>query len=120
MWVPSAFNRDAFVEAGVSAGGVHVLPHGLEFPKYNLSVPALQAPFAQRAFRILFNGGLLPRKGIDALLIAYLKAGFLCILRHLPRDAYITYIPARIGVAKPAAKGDAAHRLPQGGRFWHP
>jgi hypothetical protein len=74
VWVPSAFNKAAFVEGGVPGKRVAVLPHGLEFPKFNLSVPPPAPPPSAKGFRILFNGGLLPRKGIDVLLIAYLKA----------------------------------------------
>ena len=72
--MPSEFNRDAFVSGGVAAGRVHTLPHGLEFAKFNLSIGPLEDPaLTRKGFRILFNGGLLPRKGIDLLLLAYLK-----------------------------------------------
>lgn len=46
--------------SGVREEAVFVLKHGLEFPKFNLSVPP--SAVLDKGFRILFNGGLLPRK----------------------------------------------------------
>ena len=73
IWVPSKFNAEAFVMSGVLCNKVLVLRHGVEFGKFNISVQRLPLP-TQKGFRFLFNGGLLPRKGIDVLLSAYTSA----------------------------------------------
>ena len=44
-----------------------VLPHGIELTKYHPAVRPLQLPNSKSSV-FLFNGGLLPRKGIDILL----------------------------------------------------
>jgi glycosyltransferase involved in cell wall biosynthesis len=73
IWVPSESNADAFVASGVLAGKVKVLKHGIDAWKYNMTVLPYPLPTI-KTFRFLFNGGLLPRKGIDLLLTAYSRA----------------------------------------------
>ena len=73
IWVPSRYNADAFVESGVQADKITVINHGVEFGKFNVSVQPIPLP-TRKGFKFLFNGGLLPRKGIDLLLNAYTNA----------------------------------------------
>ena len=73
IWVPSQYNAEAFVKSGVDHDKVIVLRHGVEFGKFNVSVRSLPLP-TRKGFKFLFNGGLLPRKGIDVLLSAYTNA----------------------------------------------
>ena len=73
VWVPSEYNAKAFIDSGVQSDKVVVLKHGVEFSKFNLTVLPLRLP-TKKSFRFLFNGGLLPRKGIDKLLEAYTSA----------------------------------------------
>ena len=73
IWVPSDFNAQAFAMSGVHRDKINVLKHGVEFGKFNVSVEPLVLP-TQKGFVFLFNGGLLPRKGIDVLLNAYSSA----------------------------------------------
>lgn len=70
VWVPSTFVRDVFVESGIDANKVQVVPNGID--------PALFTPYGSKAplptrknFRFLFVGGTIFRKGIDVLLDAY-------------------------------------------------
>ena len=46
---------------------VQVLAHGIELTKYQPAVAPLESPFNE-SLVLLFNGGLLPRKGVDVLL----------------------------------------------------
>lgn len=73
IWVPSRYNAEAFAKSGVHRDKITVLKHGVEFGKFNVSVQPLPLP-TQKGFRFLFNGGLLPRKGVDVLLSAYTSA----------------------------------------------
>ncbi|CAL8465900.1 g5436 [Coccomyxa elongata] len=64
---------DAFAQSGVYSDKITVLKHGVEFGKFNVSALPLPLP-TQKGFRFLFNGGLLPRKGIDVVIRAYTSA----------------------------------------------
>ncbi len=73
IWVPSEYNALAFEEGGVRRNKISVVSHGIEFGKFNVSLQPLKLP-SQKGFKFLFNGGLLPRKGIDVLLKAFTNA----------------------------------------------
>ena len=49
-------------------GVIQILPHGIEATKYQPAVAPLDSVLS-KSFVFLFNGGLLPRKGIDILLM---------------------------------------------------
>jgi len=70
LWVPSKFVRSAFVEGGVDAARVHVIPNGVNA---NVFCPNGKRwrPDGCREFVFLFVGGTISRKGIDLLLQAY-------------------------------------------------
>jgi glycosyltransferase involved in cell wall biosynthesis/tetratricopeptide (TPR) repeat protein len=70
LWVPSAFVRNCFVQDGVPAAKVHVVPNGVG--DIFLNDAGNPHPLRTRKrFKFLFVGGTLPRKGIDLLLKAY-------------------------------------------------
>lgn len=73
IWVPSTYNAMAFDSSGINKDKIAVLRHGVEFGKFNVSSLPLPLP-SKGGFKFLFNGGLLPRKGIDVLLNAYTSA----------------------------------------------
>lgn len=52
---------------GTHPAELQVLSHGIELTKYQPATRPLQLPF-KKSLVFLFNGGLLPRKGIDILL----------------------------------------------------
>ncbi|HKP18459.1 MAG TPA: glycosyltransferase [Gaiellaceae bacterium] len=72
VWVPSTHVRDGFVRSGVAAERVVVVPNGVDFA-FNPSAPMIRLE-TEKAFRFLFVGGTLHRKGADVLLEAYLEA----------------------------------------------
>lgn len=73
IWVPSEYNARAFKESGIQEDKIAILKHGIEFGKFNVSLQPLPLP-SKNGFKFLFNGGLLPRKGIDVLLNAFTSA----------------------------------------------
>lgn len=72
LWTPSAFSRDAFVRSGVDPSKIAVIPHGVDTALFNPD--AAPWPTADDgAFRFLFVGGAIERKGFDLLLRAYVR-----------------------------------------------
>ncbi len=75
LWVPSAFVRDMYVNSGVDADRVHVVPNGVDLEAYAPEGPALDLGLGERrGTRFLFVGGAIGRKGIDVLLAAWSEA----------------------------------------------
>ncbi|KAK9820019.1 hypothetical protein WJX72_005207 [[Myrmecia] bisecta] len=72
IWVPSQYNKDSYTRNGVKESAIRVVRHGIENTKFDVLVDTYNLP-TKKSFRILFNGGMLPRKGIDVLLTAYSK-----------------------------------------------
>lgn len=71
VWVPSSWVKDGYVKSGLPAEKVAVVPNGVDLSLYRPDGP--RAPLRNgKKTRLLFVGGLLPRKGIDLLLEAYL------------------------------------------------
>ncbi len=71
VWVPSRYVRQVYVDSGVSAEKVHVVPNGFDPARFN---PAA-SPFmlaTRKKFKFLFVGGTIHRKGPDLLLQAFL------------------------------------------------
>ncbi len=73
FWVPSSYVREVFVESGVSAGKVWVVPNGVDPARFHPGVPPRPLP-TRKSFRFLFVGGTIFRKGPDLLCEAYLRA----------------------------------------------
>lgn len=92
IWVPSQFVRDSFVQSGVPAERLVIVPHGVVMgaewrvtgggkdntsPPTTLYPPSVSSPSTRHpppVTRFLFVGGTIPRKGIDILLKAYGEA----------------------------------------------
>jgi len=74
LWVPSAFVRECFVEGGVPADRVHVVPNGVDPDRFHPGAAPAALGIPDRGFKFLFVGGTLWRKGIDLLLEAYRRA----------------------------------------------
>ena len=72
IWCPSRYVRGLYLQAGIPAEKLRVLPNG-----YNAAVHhpgAAPTPIASgKRFKFLFVGGTIPRKGADLLLDTYLK-----------------------------------------------
>ncbi|HAV64357.1 MAG TPA: hypothetical protein DCY13_18565, partial [Verrucomicrobiales bacterium] len=70
FWVPSNYVRRVYVESGVPAGKVHVLPNGIDPELFRSDArPAKLA--TRKKFKFLFVGGTIHRKGPDVLLKAF-------------------------------------------------
>jgi predicted O-linked N-acetylglucosamine transferase (SPINDLY family)/glycosyltransferase involved in cell wall biosynthesis len=72
-WVPSRFVRDCFVQSGVPAEHVFVVPLGADTARFRPGAPPLPLRTRKR-FKFLFVGGTIHRKGFDLLLGAYARA----------------------------------------------
>lgn len=72
LWAPSNFVRECFVQAGVPAERVHVIPLGVDEACFHPQAAPLSLR-TKRRFKFLFVGGTIYRKGIDLLLEAYAK-----------------------------------------------
>lgn len=73
FWVPSTYVRQCYVDSGVAAARVHVVPNGIDPTRFKPGLQPLRLA-TRKSFRFLFVGGSIHRKGIDALLHAYLQA----------------------------------------------
>ena len=72
VWVPSNYNRQAYLNSGLDFNKVQVIPNGIDpelfkpsGEKYNLTT--------NKKLKFLFVGGTIFRKGIDLLLKSYIK-----------------------------------------------
>jgi glycosyltransferase involved in cell wall biosynthesis/FMN phosphatase YigB (HAD superfamily)/tetratricopeptide (TPR) repeat protein len=72
FWVPSEYVRRVYVESGVPAAKVVVVPNGVNPEKFNPQAAPMKLA-TQKKFKFLFVGGTILRKGPDLLLQAYLK-----------------------------------------------
>lgn len=72
LWVPSEFVRQMYVDDGVDPERVQVIPNGVDL---ELFTPAPSDRQREDGItRFLFVGGVIPRKGPDLLLRAYISA----------------------------------------------
>ncbi|HEX5925080.1 MAG TPA: glycosyltransferase [Baekduia sp.] len=72
LWVPSEHVRRMYLDAGVDADRVAVVPNGVDLSHYSPEGPAMELDAV--GLRFLFVGGAIARKGIDVLLSAYGEA----------------------------------------------
>mgnify|MGYP001189156709 CR=1 FL=1 len=73
FWVPSRYVRQVYVDSGIPAEKVVVVPNGVDTERFRPDAPARSLPTSKR-FRFLFVGGTIVRKGPDVLLRAYVEA----------------------------------------------
>jgi len=72
VWVPSSWLKDCYVQSGIPAGQVVVVPNGVDGAVF--TPDGERFPLATKAAcKFLFVGGTIHRKGIDLLLDAYLR-----------------------------------------------
>ncbi len=72
FWVPSNYVRQVYVDSGVPAEKVHVLPNGIDAKLFRPDAKPLKLA-TRKSFKFLFVGGTIYRKGPDALLKAYVE-----------------------------------------------
>jgi glycosyltransferase involved in cell wall biosynthesis/tetratricopeptide (TPR) repeat protein len=73
VWAYSRYVRDCYLDAGVPAERIHVIPLGVDPEVFRPGVQPMTLPQGPR-IRFLFVGGTIFRKGIDALLTAFARA----------------------------------------------
>ncbi|WCJ58178.1 glycosyltransferase [Fontisphaera persica] len=73
FWVPSTYVQRVYVESGIPAEKVRVVPNGVDVSRFHPAAPPRELPTRKR-FKFLFVGGTIFRKGPDALLEAYLAS----------------------------------------------
>jgi glycosyltransferase involved in cell wall biosynthesis len=74
IWVPSTFNRNTFINAGVDKNKIYVIPFGLNSQSYgDRNISPMEIP-GKRGFNFLSTFQWSFRKGWDVLLKAYLQA----------------------------------------------
>src|SRR3954447_5116129 len=73
VWAPSESVRQAYIESGIGAELVHVVPNGVDLARFTPEGPTRTLPTAKGTV-FLFVGGTIHRKGIDVLLAAYSTA----------------------------------------------
>jgi glycosyltransferase involved in cell wall biosynthesis/tetratricopeptide (TPR) repeat protein len=72
FWVPSNYVRNVYLESGVPAKKVFVVPNGVEAQQFHPEAAPMKLATVKK-FKFLFVGGTIGRKGPDLLLQAYLK-----------------------------------------------
>jgi glycosyltransferase involved in cell wall biosynthesis len=72
LWVPSEYVRRMYLDAGLDADRVAVVPNGVDLSHY--SPDGLKLDLDAPGLRFLFVGGAIARKGIDVLLSAFGEA----------------------------------------------
>lgn len=72
IWVPSAFNRETFVRAGVAPEKVRVFPYGVDTSFFHPVADTFPIP-GKKDFCFLYVSFFDYRKGFDLLLEAYLQ-----------------------------------------------
>jgi GT2 family glycosyltransferase/tetratricopeptide (TPR) repeat protein len=73
FWVPSNYVRQVYLDSGIPADKVAVIPNGVDSKLFQPGLEPLPLD-TRKSFRFLFVGGTIRRKGPDVLLKAYLEA----------------------------------------------
>ncbi len=73
IWAYTSYVRQVYIDSGFAADKIKVVPLGVDIDRFHPQVEAMELP-TQKAFKFLFVGGTLQRKGIDLLLEAYRTA----------------------------------------------
>ena len=97
VWVDSNVVREDFLNAGLPAERVVVVPLGVDAQRFGPHVEPADLGRGD-GFRFLFVGGLVHRKGVDLLLEAYRRA--------FTRDDDVTLVLKRFGAGGPYPAGE--------------
>ncbi len=115
VWVPSRFTRSAFVEGGVPAERIRVIPNGIDPATFCPEGPRFR-PQGARSFVFLFVGGLIQRKGADLLVRAYRRAfrsgdDVSLVLKDVGSSNFYRHITLLPEIEKLAAQENEPHLL---------
>lgn len=70
VWVPSEFVKQGYLDSGLLAEKIAVVPNGVDINLYHPATPGLQLA-TRKKFKFLFVGGGIKRKGLDLLMNAF-------------------------------------------------
>jgi glycosyltransferase involved in cell wall biosynthesis len=70
VWVPSTYVKQCYVDSGIDADRVQVIPNGVRTDVFHPNAAPLKLD-TDKTFKFLFVGGTIYRKGIDILLKVY-------------------------------------------------
>ena len=73
LWVPSSYVRQVYIQSGVPANKVYVIPNAVNFDSFHPEIEPIDLD-TKKSFKFLFVGGSITRKGIDVLLDAFKEA----------------------------------------------
>lgn len=73
VWVPTSWVRQCYVDSGLPADRVQVVPNGVDTTRFRPDAAPLKLG-TQKRFKFLFVGGTIRRKGPDVLLEAYVNS----------------------------------------------
>ena len=73
LWVPSNFVREIYIQSGIPADKVQVIPNGVNHQIFHPQARGFRLA-TDKSFKFLYVGGTIWRKGIDILLKAYSEA----------------------------------------------
>lgn len=72
IWVPSQHNKESYIRAGIDANKIFVIPHGINYEKYNPTIDPMQYDRGAFNFGSVFDW--TERKNPVALIRAYYNA----------------------------------------------
>jgi glycosyltransferase involved in cell wall biosynthesis len=110
VWAYSSYIKGVYVRSGVPAERVQVVPLGVDIAIFNPESPPLVLK-TRKAFKFLFVGGTIFRKGFDVLLAAY-RAAFrrhddVClVVKDVGVDSFYQGQTARERIAELQAQAD--------------
>ncbi len=73
FWVPSEYVRRCYLDSGIPADKVQVVPNGIDPAKFHPGAVPMKLATA-KSFKFLFVGGTIGRKGVDILIETYLRS----------------------------------------------
>jgi GT2 family glycosyltransferase/glycosyltransferase involved in cell wall biosynthesis/Tfp pilus assembly protein PilF len=74
VWAYTRYVRDCYIDSGVDAQRVAIVPPGIDADRFRPGLTPHEVVRTDGSFRFLFVGGTLYRKGIDILLRAWREA----------------------------------------------
>lgn len=115
IWAPSNYVKNVYVRSGIPEQKIVVIPWGVDPDVYRPDVPRLHLPSAA-AFKFLFVGGSVLRKGIDVLLRAYLEEfadekNVSLVIKDLGTSTFYRYGNYRQQIMDATSQPDAPHIL---------
>jgi glycosyltransferase involved in cell wall biosynthesis len=109
VWAYSRYVRDCYLDAGMPAERVHVIPLGVDPEVFQPGTEPLPLPLGPK-MRFVFVGGTIFRKGIDLLLAAFPRAfspsdGFGLVIKDMGAKTFYRGQTAEAAIARLREQG---------------